>query len=413
HMGTPGPAIGFLQEALRWWDKWLKGIETKIMDEPMLRVWMQESVPPTTKYKIRPGRWVAEPEWPSAYIKEQIYPLGSCQIAAPGEKVAKNELTIQSPLSVGLFAGKWCSYSAPPDLPHDQREEDGGSLVFDSDFLEEPLEILGAPVVDLELSSNQPVAMIAVRLSDIAPDDNATRVTYGLLNLTHRNSNETPELLEQGKPYRIRVQLNDIAQSFPKGHRLRISISTSYWPLAWIPPKSTRLTIYTGNSSLILPTRNPRESDQHLPPFEEAEGAPAVNKTMIEPADLRWTVIRDLAKDESTLEVIKDEGKYYLEHIDLKVGWQTKEWYTFCDNDFNSARGETYCKRTFERENWSVKTVTSTVLRSDESYYYIDATLDAYEGDQRVYSQSWDRKVPREGTELLKDSNFGNGEVAS
>jgi hypothetical protein len=124
---------------------------------------------------------------------------------------------------------------------------------------------------------------------------------------------------------------------------------------------------------------------------------------MIEPGDLRWTVIRDLAKDKSTLEVIKDEGKSYLEHIDLTLGWQTKEWYTFCDNDFNSARGETYCVRTFERENWSVKTVTCTVLTSDESYYYIDATLDAYEGDQRVYSQSWDRQIPREGgTEFIQ-----------
>ena len=40
--GEPGPAIGFLQECLRWFDHWLKGIDTKIMDEPALRAWMQE-----------------------------------------------------------------------------------------------------------------------------------------------------------------------------------------------------------------------------------------------------------------------------------------------------------------------------------------------------------------------------------
>lgn len=397
HMAIPGPAIGFLQEALRWWDKWLKGIDTGITEEPMLRVWMQESVPPNTKYKIRPGRWVAEPEWPSSHIQKRIYPLGSSQIGSPGEKIPETELTIQSPLSVGLFAGKWCSYSAPPDLPHDQREEDGGSLVFDSTPLEERLELLGAPVVELELSSNQPVAMVAVRLSDVAPDDKATRVTYGLLNLTHRNSHETPELLQPGKRYRVRVQLNDIAHSFLEGHRFRVSISTSYWPLAWLPPKATRLKIYAGTSSLTLPIRKPRESDQELPPFPKPEGAPAVNKTLLDPMNLRWTVIRDLAKDESTLEVIKDEGRHRLENINLEVRWTTKEWYTFQNNNFNSARGETYCIRGFKRNDWSVETVTRTVLTSNESYYFIHATLDAYEDDRRVYSRSWDREIPREG----------------
>ena len=95
-------------------------------------------------------------------------------------------LTVQSPLSVGQFAGKWCSYNAPPDLPYDQREEDGGSLTFDGDVLTERMEILGAPVINLEFAVDQPVAMVAVRLSDVALDGRATRISYGLLNLTHR-----------------------------------------------------------------------------------------------------------------------------------------------------------------------------------------------------------------------------------
>ena len=46
HFALPGPQIGFLQEMLRWWDYWLKGIDTGVMDEPMLRAWMTESVKP-------------------------------------------------------------------------------------------------------------------------------------------------------------------------------------------------------------------------------------------------------------------------------------------------------------------------------------------------------------------------------
>src|SRR4029079_1797802 len=68
HFGKPGPQIGFLHEALRWWDKWLKGIETGIMNEPMYRVWMQYSIRPAPFYETRPGRWVAEEKWPCENI---------------------------------------------------------------------------------------------------------------------------------------------------------------------------------------------------------------------------------------------------------------------------------------------------------------------------------------------------------
>ncbi len=120
-------------------------------------------------------------------VVETASPLAPGRIlAGRGATAADAALPIQSPLTLGLFAGKWCSYAAGPDLAHDQREEDGGALVFDSDPLDEPLEILGAPVVELELESNRPLAMVAARLSDVAPDDKATRVTYGMLNLTHR-----------------------------------------------------------------------------------------------------------------------------------------------------------------------------------------------------------------------------------
>src|SRR5699024_10475097 len=92
-------------------------------------------------------------------------------------------MTVESPLSVGKFAGKWCSYNAPPDMPYDQREEDGGALVFDTEPLHKRLEVLGQPLVELTMAADEPVAMVAVRISDVAPNDAATRVSYGILNL--------------------------------------------------------------------------------------------------------------------------------------------------------------------------------------------------------------------------------------
>jgi len=396
HMGKPGPAIGFLQELVRWWDRWLKGIENGIMDEPMVRAYMQDSVPPTTSYEHRPGRWVAEPSWPSDNIAELRYRLARGTLHEEGEEMQEEALPIQSPLSVGHFAGKWCSYQAPPDLPHDQREEDGGALVFESPFLEEDMEIFGQPVAELELSSNEPVAMVAVRLSDVAPNDQATRVTYGLLNLTHRNSHENPEALEPGKRYRVRVPLNHIAQRFPAGNRFRLSVSTSYWPLAWPAPEPARLTVYTGASSLTLPFRRPRQEDAELRPFGEPEGAPPLKKTLLHPGEERWRVVRELGREVSSLEVINDTGRFRIDDIDLEISARAVETYTYCGEEYDSLSGETVWERTFTRGEWSVRTWTRTILTSDAQNFRIRAELDAWEDESRVFSKSWDRTIPRD-----------------
>lgn len=397
HMGLPGPATGFLQEAVRWWDHWLKGKDTGTMEEPMLRVWMQDSVPPVPSYEARPGDWVGEPGWPSANINTVRYPLAPHQLAADVYMQPEYEaMTVQSPLSVGMFAGKWCSYAATPDLPYDQREEDGGALTFDSPPLDEQLEILGAPVVELELAADQPVAMVAVRLSDVAPNGQATRVTYGLLNLTHREGDENPQPLEPGARYRVQICLNGIAQRFPPGHRLRLSISTSYWPLAWAPPEPVTLTILPEGSSLYLPVRAPRADDAALRPLPEPEGAPPLASGLLEAGNHNWYLHRDLAKDESTLEVINDQGRFLIEETDTEIQRKTLEWYTFQGHDFASPRGETYTKRVFRRSDWDIEVITHTILTCSPGNFHIHARLDAYEGERRVYSQNWQRTIPRD-----------------
>jgi len=396
HQGVPGPAIGFLQECVRWWEQWLRGIDTGIMTEPTLRAWMQDSVPPTTSYQERPGRWVGEPAWPTENISERSFALGWPGILVAGASGGEQRtMRVQSPLSVGLFAGKWCSYAATPDLPHDQREEDGGALVFTSTPLDGPLEILGAPVVELDLSVNRPVAMIAVRLSDVRPDDQATRVTYGLLNLTHRSGSAHPEPLIAGQHHRVRVILNHIAQHFPAGHRLRLSLSTSYWPLAWPPPEPVTLSIETGSSKLVLPVRRPRRGDAEIN-FGPAEGAPTCSKRQRTTPHHNWRVIRDLAADTSTLEVINDDGTVYFPDLDLELQRRALEWYSYQGADFASVRGETLWERSLRRGDWAVRSVTRTILTSTPTHFRVHAQLDAFEGERRIYAETWNQDIERD-----------------
>ncbi|MEX0914152.1 MAG: CocE/NonD family hydrolase [Demequina sp.] len=398
HLGQPGPAIGFLQEAVAWWDHWLKDqTDNGAMDNPPLSIWMQDAVRPATTYEVRPGRWVGEPGWPSPHIEHTRFPLGSHRIGAPDTTLASPELSVQSPLSVGQFAGKWCSYNAPPDMPYDQREEDGGSLVFDSDPLEERLEVLGAPRVEIALSTDRSVAMVAVRLSDVAPDGEATRVSYGVCNLTHHAGSHAPQLLEPGKKMTATVKLNGMAQSFPAGHRLRLSLSTSYWPMVWPSPTPVRLTVYPEESSLVLPVRPPDVDDEFPPPsFAEAEGSAPITVRQIVPGEHDWHVSRNLVTMEGALEVVKDLGVVHFEDVDLTVTRRAEEKYTFKGNKVNSVRGQTDWLMGFERGEWSVRAETRTVLTSTATEFHIRAELDAFEGDQRVFSENWNTSIPRD-----------------
>ena len=397
HLGQPGPAIGFLQEMVRWWDRWLKDVDNGVTEEPMLRVWMQDSVPPLTAYEERPGRWVGEPSWPSPHVHTQQLPLGRHRLARPGEPVGEERLGIESPLSVGQFAGKWCSYNAPPDLPYDQREEDGGSLVFEGDPLEERLEILGAPVLDLELTADRPDAMVAARISDVSPDGRATRVTYGLLNLTHRAGHDRPEPLVPGERYRVAVRLNGVAHAFAPGHRIRVAVSTSYWPLAWPSPAPVRLEVVTGRSLLHLPVRPLAEPDEvSVRPFEEPEGCAPLAVTTVDAGSHRWEVVRDLIGYESRLEVVKDLGVVHFDDIDLDVTRRAEETYRCTGTDVESVSGETVWHMGFRRGEWDVRTRTRTVLTSTATDFVLHAELDAFEADRRIWSRQWQRTIPRD-----------------
>jgi hypothetical protein len=308
HDGVPGPAIGFLQEALRWWDHWLKGIDCGIMDEPMYRVWMQDSVLPQPYYKERPGRWVAEPSWPSPRILPRIYVLNPGRLE--NEPRLEAELKFQSPQSTGLNSGDWCGFGAEGEAPTGQREDDGKSLTFDSYPLEETLEILGAPIVSLDLSVDRPCALVAVRLNDVAPHGASTRVTYGLLNLTHWESHETPVPIEPGQRFQARIVLNDVAYSFPPGHRLRVSVSTSYWPITWPSPEPVTLTLFSAASVLELPVRPTSALDAQLREFEEPEQAMALEHTKLRPSKFKRTIERDLAKNETIYTIFSDGDEF-------------------------------------------------------------------------------------------------------
>lgn len=399
HDGVPGPAIGFLQEALRWWDYWLKGANTGIMAEPMLRVWMQESVPPKPSYKHRPGRWVAETQWPSPRITFKRHWLNPTQLSCAA--TSKTQLDFRSPQTTGLGGGEWCGFGAPGEAPPDQRGDDGCSLTFDSEPFQDRIEILGAPVATLEVAADWPVAFIAVRFNDVAPDGASTRVTYGLLNLTHRNGHEHPKPLEPGKRYLVRVPMNEVAHAFPAGHRMRLAISTSYWPIAWPAPQPVTVSLFTGESFLDLPVRPPDPSDVALRPFAAPERAPT-QATELRPAALKRIVARDRATNETVYTVSSGPANLdganltRIKAVDLEVGYSTVKHFRIGEEDPGTAQAEVIQKTWFRRGGWKIRIETRTSFSSNPDDFVLEAELTAYEDDQQCFTRTWARRLKRD-----------------
>ena len=394
HFANPGPRIGFLQETLRWWDRWLKGVDNGIMDEPMYRVWMQDSHPPATWSGHREGRWVAEPCWPSPHIEDVALECATCgRLDCDGEPTSP--VIIRTPLTMGQDQGEWCQYGLDHDAPGDQRAEDGCSVVFETGPLDDPLEILGAPVVELDVSADRPCAFVAARLCDVAPDGASTRVTYGVLNLTHRDSHEHPEPLEPGTIYRVRVQMNDIAQGFAAGHRIRLALSNAMWPLLLPSPEQVSLTLHRG--VLHLPRRPRRADDASLPVFPAPESAQPWKTEVIAPAsDRRWTTREVTGEVRSS--VLRDGGLVRDPATDWTFGARCEQHFDITENDPASARITiTWTWRQMrESTGFDVSTTTRSSLACTRDDWVFEADCEAFENGRRVWARSWNETIPRD-----------------
>jgi hypothetical protein len=371
HFALPGPQIGFLQEVLRWWDYWLKGVDTGVVDEPILRAWMTEGVKPATHHDTLPGRWVGEPSWPSPGIKPwRLY------LTDGGLREATAVLTpraVCSPQTIGKCAGDWVPFGRGHDQAGDQHEDDMRSLVFDTPPLDKSIEILGAPIVTLDLACDRPVANVVVRLCDVHPSGESLRVSYGALNLTHRNGHEKPAPASIGERYRVRIQLNDAGSAFAIGHKVRLAVSTAYWPMIWPSPEMATLTIFGG--TLDLPQRPPQVIDATLQPFAEPQSAPPEKPTIIRRGDARIERI---------------------DRIGLELSTQVRSHFHVEENDPLTAVAELRHIQTISRDAWQIRFETEMRLSSTATAFLLQTSLRAFEGTNEVCRRDWDRSIHRD-----------------
>ena len=389
------PRADFHGEVIRWFDRWLKGEENGVERLPGYRAYMQEhNLPPARKYSAQRGRWVSEPRMPLSSPPLIFYLAESGLVSEP--TVA--EVVVTSPQDIGMTTGNYCpGMRVDDELPADQREDDGKSVCFDSAVLTDAVEILGAPLLEVEFSVDQPQAILALRLCDVDAGGSSQRVSYLPFNLAHRESDERPTHLRPGRRYRLSVPMRHCAHRFVAGHRIRLALSTSYWPTVWPSPVKASVTLHLQNCRLRLPLRPP-------PAAEAAQTAPA--EPPAPPTDAPVYDCSRAASNESEVIthadgsrewVIRDDmGEKRNPHHGMEVGATIIQKFFIHPDDPLSARAETIWEYTYRRGDWCARVETRHLMTSDAHSFVLYRKVTAYEGDNQVLEKVWNDVIARD-----------------
>lgn len=292
HIAVPGPAVEWRGHAVRWWDHWLKGIDTGLLDEPMADVYVQTWRPPDPDLTVLPGFWRSEDALPPGRARQQVLYCGSAGSLA-AEPGPDGSLQLRYVPSAGVEAGHWWG-----ELTVDQRGADAYSLVFDSAPLADDLEILGFCQVEIHGGADVSPLNWFARLSDVAPDGTTTLVAGGGRSDRADPMRDPPSPLPGGseaQPDWLPLQLHACSWVFPRGHRIRLAISNAMWPMIWPTPHPGVATVRLGatGTRLVLPVVG--AGDRPVPAFadiEPGEELPDVT-SWGEVLPVRWTLVRD------------------------------------------------------------------------------------------------------------------------
>ncbi|MGZ9275855.1 MAG: CocE/NonD family hydrolase, partial [Candidatus Limnocylindrales bacterium] len=247
-------------------------------------VWFEhEFAPPEPFPASLPGRWRAAVAYPHPATSVRTWRFGAGTLngddaatEAGGVDVFSHRPTTgtRGPLS-------WGAGGAPNGLARDLRRDEDAGPTYTSAPLGAALEVLGVPEVVVNVEVDAPVATLSVRLSDVAPDGTVALVSAGVLNLTHRRSHVSPDAMVPGAVEEVRVPLRTAGYRWGRGHRLRVALASSLWPVLWPSPYPATFRLHRG-------TATPSRLELPVIPPAGGTGDAAVPTFRTTPPDLHW-----------------------------------------------------------------------------------------------------------------------------
>lgn len=397
----PEPGMEWRHEAVRWFDHWLKGSDTGIMEEPRFAVYVREWHPPGVVEKV-PGYWRWEKGWPIDRSEDlALYPHADHTLSRARSTRGDGQIhRLRYIPTVGLEASGNVNWWG--DFPWDQRGTDAYSLTYDSAPLEQDLEILGFPKAILSVSADQALADWIVRISDIAPDGTATQVAGAGINGAHRRSSEEPEALVPGQVFKLEYDLHFTSWVFPKGHRIRLAVNNALWPMIWPTPYAMTTTLGVDGpnpSHVVLPAvpRSDRRGPEFLPPAKDPELPGYGSLKLGEDTDSGYaetrSIERNLLASRARTSASGTSGSVYP--------WATIEYsenmvHEARDNDPARAGVSGQSRYTVKLDGRTVIVEGDLSLTSDLENFYYTYTRRALENGKLIRERTWKETIPRD-----------------
>jgi hypothetical protein len=370
-----------------------------VMAQPLLRSYVMAAHPPATTYPSLPGHWVGDTAWPSPSVTPIAYALRGAPVL------------VRSPQHTGVDAGRFRPVGNDADLPPNQREEDARSACFEFEVPGETW-ILGRPRVRLRLTSHSPWGQVIARVCDVAADGSSTLVTRSALNLSARYGPDQAVSWKPGSTEDVVFDLTATGYAFPSGHRIRLSLSSAYWPWIWPQPGSAAgFVLDPAGSSLELPVRA-RESDPRIT-FEEPEQSEPLGvtsaATLDEPRPERL-VARDVARGEWRLEVDPRQDGTRVHPDGLECTEDARDTYTIDESDPLSARTRSTRSIRLHRPElpWDARVETRSELSCDAREFITSNELICKDGNEVVFHRTWERRIPRTTPDWGPGGGMGN-----
>jgi uncharacterized protein len=381
----PGPRIDHVPEMIRWWHKWLRGDDNGVDSDPPIQIFVRRSTRPRADLDAYEGDWRSEVEWPPERLREERLPLETAHGPDGDAETSSDTLSIRG--DVGVTGSIWCAADLPFGEPWDQRPDEAFSLVYDWPRLDEPLEIMGHPRVELTVTPGVPVAFVSAKLCDVFPDGSSALVTRAILNLAHHDGFAEPRALTPGEPVAVTLELDATSWIWEPGHRLRLDIAGSDFPSSWPPPSAGTLTVDRSASTLVLPVL---EGDPVAEPPVFAPGAPDAHR----PERVSWTTTEDVIRRERSVTIdhggVRGTGARGLDIVDRYGG----EIVVSIDEPGNAgASGGTVYELAWPEVR--VRTESTGTLRSDPTTWYLELELEVQENGETIARRRWERTLPR------------------